>query len=776
MFRSTTKKRKTKTVTRLRSDSDNEGEEQTAARDDKKQKYKDDDSNGKASTKRVKDKSKKSKKKKKGMVVRSFQVGGGDGDDGGEASGALLHSKPKKRKRQGGLGFGGAPTVKVHDDDDDFATANDNDNPQDYGSSSYGRESLEKLKQQQQYKAVAEDEKKVSEDHDEPTTTSIRVENKEDPSLDGDYVPLDGREPSTILTGDEALEFDSENFEKQTKTQRAAQDHFYSVTEESNILDSEDNQQQAQEASAWEAEITRRAGVSSGGGDNKQSTNSLTNTPSSSSAMSLAKLRSQFQSTIAQLETQTSDTERACERRRVELSQTEAELERQQNELKDSGKALEEYQQLREDVTFWAGALRDLKAKVQPIQDALIDLETEIASPTKQQDWEDDMCAVLHQAGLLDQVLGRQPPDFVFEDTTSYVDEFGRDVKSQHAMNREKRMRRLIEIQQNHAQSTSSGPSQIFMDDSDIETFQLRRSALRKALDVALEDLEEEYTRLSGLASIFRKWENTYTDDYKQCFANLSLGDLASVLIQVDICKLDAPGVVGWLEGFSASSSKGESNDSFGWLRQMGEKDGVPSDEVIDRVVEKVYIPIFDNLLGKSGYNVANHAQSRSLGALHDRLSKLIGSRQHKKFRAITHEVFDYIKKSLDNVALAVLKNVEPPSLVDGDDQQEGEQLRLAMHGATDDQLTHVTSLLVNVVKYWASILTNEEGGADFVLDFISTKYLFLLSSLKGRTEKTTEEFSKVWVAVQDTKWLEQPGRMLQAAPLRAAALVFKVS
>jgi hypothetical protein len=788
MFRVTAKKSKKKTVTRLRSDSDEENDNQSqppgVPRDDAEEAALSD-------VKRVKDKSKKRSRKKMGLVVRSFEPE--------EEEDSIFTSTKKSKKRQRGIGFGGATAanVLVHDEDDDVVMKNPDDDDHGIGDTSgisYGKESLENLRQQQQYKTPVVEEQASELQHQAVGMEKAEetVERKRDP----DYIPLNGRDP-LILTGDDALDFDVRRHTGNYEAKMIYEEHFQSVTEDSTFLDSAESQQQAREASAWEAEVTRRAGLSNGSKTQTRRDDKIENSnhiPTNTIAVSLANLRSQFQSTIAQLDTQRKDTDRACERRRVELSQTKEELRRQEEELKQSGTALEDYQQLREDFTLWAGALRELKDKVQPILDAFIDLDADIASPTMQRDWEDDVCAILYQAGLVDRVLGRQPPDFVFEDTTTYVDEFGRDVKSQHAMNREKRIRRLVEIQRDVGLSTnnesSTGP---FWDEYEIKSFQERRTALGKALGVALKDLEEEYTLLSQLAAIFRKWRKAYPEDFKQCFANLSLGDLASVLVQMELCKLNSTdsNSHGWLEGWSSAEERND--DCFGWIGDLAldyhsegessrDSSSIPA-ELVDRIIAKAYIPVLNNLLNKSAYRVASTKQSRALSNMYGQLAKLVASRSHPQLETLSQKVFNYIKTSLDNVAIVILNQVEPSKVRKDENgcdvKVKQEELLLALDGATKGQVRLISKMLLNIITYWAPHLAGQASGNDvveFLLDFMSSKYLFLLSSVRGRSDISSGEFSSVWIVLQKTQWLDQPGRMLQAAPLRAAAMAFKLT
>lgn len=832
MFRTTFKKRK-KTVTRLRSASDDEEDADkksslatqqpakvtTAGGDSEEEEESPVNNNnfgGSSNTSKVNTKKKK-KKKKGGLVVRSFDVGEGDDDeDGGGAFSTNKSKKGKKHKRKrGGLGFGGVGLTMKDDDDDAMKDVEMGDshniNAEDVAGKSesllYDKGALEKLKQEQKYKSIEKEDpmeespKKVS----QSLGNSVTQEDSnmsDEPTL-GEYISLNKNATqqdasNTILTGDDAIQFQDQN-RKESENDRRKEEHFDSVTKNATFLDDAADQQQADEASAWEAQISRRAGIqqskhSNAGSGARDSSSKETHT-ANSSAVSLSKLREQIQCTISQLETQHHDVDRACDRRRIELTQTQAELQRQEKELKESGKAVDDYQQLREELTFWTGALRDLKSKVDPIQEAFLDLDVDIAGIAEWQNWEDDMCAVLHQAGLLDQVMGRQPPDFVFEDATTVVDEFGRDVKSQHAMGREKRTKLRLEKQAQRKGQLNGDESDALVGEDEIGAFQERRAALAKAFEVALGELDDEYTQLPKLVAIFQRWRASYSEDYKQCFANMSLGDLASVLIAADLCTAQestSHTARGWLDGLSNSIENENNEVTFEWAAKLAfslhqspskltEVAIIPEEEVTDRIVEKCFVPVITSIIEKSSYNLVSTKQTRSVSSLLAQLKKMKSSKSHSGLKELENKIVGFITRSLDNIAIAILKDNAAGSLEQDEIDKEGRlkktELRDVMRDATEGQVLRLSKMLANVLTYWAPPLQAQPNGSgieDFLLHFLSSKFLFLLSSLRGRSECTSSAFSQVWIALQKTTWLDQPDRVLQTAPLRAAAIAFQ--
>jgi hypothetical protein len=178
-------------------------------------------------------------------------------------------------------------------------------------------------------------------------------------------------------------------------------------------------------------------------------------------------------------------------------------------------------------------------------------LERDISALDAWKDWEDDVIYELWQARRLDQVLGRQPDAALFTTTSMTRDEFGRNVKSQQVMTREKRQRHRKHIQQQRAaqrlqlrdddDNNTSSNSNVAADehahtsDEELEVLRERHLALQKALAVALEQIDVKYTCLQNLVDLFATWQRAYPQEYQACYASLTLADLASVLVSAEM-------------------------------------------------------------------------------------------------------------------------------------------------------------------------------------------------------------------------------------------------
>ena len=637
-------------------------------------------------------------RKKQARPIMSFDV---DIDAEEKAS--------EKKKRKRGLGFGCAPPSE-HDDE---RAVHAEEAP-----SLYGRDALDKLKSEQRYKQH-EAVEAAHDDSSPPETTDGTAPSSALPS----YIPLS--DSHTIPTEDEATEYEEKQESAPLQTMM-----------EDTVLDAEEA-----EESAWEAQVASRAGV--------RTSTLPTQRSEIRSTANLTKLRDQLTSTISQLKLQVDDIQNACARRQVEVTHTQEELSRQETELQQAGTALEYYQVLREDLTSWVGALRELRGKVLPLQEALHKVER--IGGNRWTEWQDDVVSILREAGILDRVVGRQPLDEKIS-ISAIVDEFGRDVKSQYVLQREKRVRHRRAIRKQRI--VCDEDSDALLSDGEQMELRERRNALREALSVAMEEVDEEYTKLSNLIRIFAKWASTYPEEYRQCFASLSLADLASILVQVDLCSAHHP--LHWHVD----------SELLPWL---GDLQTIPvGDEEVDtpcyRMVDKVLIPIFMDLLDEGAYRIISTKETRSLASFYWRICNLFpkGNSMTLQLKA---RITKYLREGLDNIAIPILKS-------GAKDQSHSDDVREAIEYATFKQVRRIQKFVCNLISFWKLDSTVEP-----VLDFLSSKFLFLLSSLQaqGCTAVASESFGPVWDALKETDWLERREFMLRAAPIRAAAAVYGI-
>jgi hypothetical protein len=528
----------------------------------------------------------------------------------------------------------------------------------------------------------------------------------------------------------------------------------------------------------WEAEVTRRAGL---GSQQQAAPQAAAEEEDVTAARGkhLEQLKRQIQLTLQQLKQQQEDSERAEQRRAADAEHAERDAAKHKEELEKSGSSLEFYQHWREQLVAWVGAVGELHTKVEPILSALHDLEAEVAAVSRWQDWENDMIAVLDEEALLDQVVGRQPPPSVYDNNRFLVetDEFGRDVKSIHVRQREKRNQQRQRIRQQRAEQKANAlnakaiivdsgirgdESDAFVSDGEMETFRERHMALQDALTVAQETLDEKYTVLQNLVDLFDKWREAYPEEYVQCYASLSLADLMCILVQAELCALNDP----WNE------SEGYNEAKWTSVVHGALETGTLDQPAVERLFEKVVLPAVSDLLEKSGINLVSRRQTRALRDFVTHIKMLLppdSPTVEKLHRLLT----SFVEKSLADIAIPIISKCLPIP----DNKEEVEDV---VSGARWGQMHRVKKVLLNLLIYLAPILKDDLEFIDLILNFISSKFLFLLSSLQnieqlGFEETPADAFGTVWKNLVDTGWMGWPEFSLQAAPIRAAASVYNV-
>jgi hypothetical protein len=276
-----------------------------------------------------------------------------------------------------------------------------------------------------------------------------------------------------------------------------------------------------------------------------------------------------------------------------------------------------------------------------------------------------------------------------------------------------------------------------------------------------MDDLDGSYTKLQNLVDVFEEWHKTNPDEYRQCFANLSLGDLASVLVQADLCALNDP----WNEsdGYNEAKWVTVAHSATEALEQAG----------LARIVEKAVVPAIMDLFARSGYNLMSSRQTRSLSAFYLHVQKLF-PKDSAILTKLREQVIRYIQEQLQDISVAIVVN--PLTLP----SEENMELREVMRAATVGQMHRLEKILRNLLMHWAPILQVDDDFVGMVLDFISSKFLFLLSSLHSVegglfTATPADVFGGVWNCLKATGWLERPEWMIQAAPLHASAIAYKL-
>jgi hypothetical protein len=796
-----------------------------------------------------------------GRIVRSFHAANEEVDDKGNASAPNTTSttdgndhhvdsdgdmdmdvdadadagrkkiKKKKKKRKRGIGFGGGFTSSIngdHSNDTDVEEGTDEEEERTINiPPSYGKEALEQLKSEQKLKSheipSVENEDLMMTDarqFDTPPiilpSTSIDEGPKRDLPSES-YIPLgDSRQESSDDTGDG-------NYIRA----RMADDIETSdplVHQVSRLFPSE-------ETDGWEEEIERMAGI-----HKKFSSTSTMHISSSKRTIqhpklaSLDELREKLQSTVKSIQDQVEELENSTNRRKADSDHAKVECQIQEANLKSTGEAFEFYQSLRQDVTLWVGALRDVQQKVRPVLEAFQEMlvSQNVDASMNYNTFQDDCIAILQENGLLGQVVGRQP-FFPTTDGVSTIDEFGRDIRSQYRRDRDVRFKNQIsklrieakveEEKQDRGQSTMSvlyhHTTLLIRSMYDDQNEKERCEILQMALNSAMQDLDRHFLSTIELKRIFfDRWYATYPDDFKQSFASLSYADLGAVLLQLELCKskwfhemmliLPVDSTVATtnlssctsLEPFFLNFLVGESRsnaiDGFG--------------DILGRTLDKSCIPTLTYILNKApSFIFVSSQKSRTMTDFLDlllthlkRTSSSSSPNNHHcldTLRILQTSISKAIVQSLDGIAIPILErrtqedrpNQGPAMSLNPNNIED--TIQVSLNFAQSYVVEIIQEMLCNIVFYWFKFLPiendqqknnlNNDGesaldGIQYVLNFLNDKFLMLLSSLVD-TDFAGNAFRAIWNALNHDprKPLEEPSLMLMTMPLRAAAHVY---
>lgn len=700
---------------------------------------------------------KRNKKKQKGKrkigsggpVVMSFDIEEADENDDDDQ-----HRK-KKKKRKKGLGFGGGDNF-THADGD----ARKDDEMGSFTTSAYGKDALEQLKSEQKRQKV---QRASLESATTPNEESMNI----DPAINDENSP----EESFIPLDDSGGGNDT-RFENHGRKKEQEKDKIFVV---------DDPPQE--ESHGWERQIEQRAGLRP---------SSQQSRPQTSKLLSLDELSEKLQSTVETIDRQREELENSTNRLRADREHAKSNSKDYQERLKQIGLACEFYQSTRRDLTLWVGALRDLHEKVQPIATAFTEMLQVQTNEFGQEfrSWQDDCVATLYQNRRLDRVLGRQPESTLLSTASNetVIDEFGRDIGSQYQRDRELRFKKRLEY-------ISSNDGIIKREDHDEGE---RSKILQEALKAALEDLDQEYTSITHLKSIFDGWFTAHFDDYQQCFATLSFGDLYAVLVQVELCKSNFfPDIFSTAnDGSSATESSIleldrcflDSPKEEGKEGKNAKKVAKENEGRLARAVEKGVLPILLKILSdmedKDNDSPFYVFFSATKSSLVSRLVKDIAidrSSNSSLSSDLQNMISTAISRALEDVSIPLLNKDESPL------QSSAEALDSSVKFARIYLVRILQQALCNIITYWFPLIdldtnSDSETGIHYVLNFINDKYLVLLSSMdvdqtNSESPSAKDLFKLIWEALRmdSRNIIESPSLMLLTMPLRAAALAYQL-
>lgn len=725
----------------------------------------------------------KSKEKAKKSTLLSFDVDKDEHDD-------LDHSKNKKRQR--GMGFGGMgqdETDNEEGESDLKVTQADEDK---IGPSSlYSKYQLEKLKsEQKRYDAPMKKEaNEVNEAYKAPSKNAPSIiELPPKPSEhapkppEEDFISLD----THILTGDEALkhmceDVENENSDPITHVDKS-HDHIkplrtnYTIAKET-LKDHMDQLNEEKETKSWEDEVARRAGISF----HSDSVSSNIPTSKEKDSQLLSKVKETINSTLEHLKVKDNDLAMKISHRKMEAKSAVKEAKDNEDNLDSIGSIFEYYQQLRSDLVNWICALRHLSGRINLIEEAIKDLLVEVSKKrvTRRREWEDDCIAILHKNGYLDRVIGRQPPVLDEQLHVPKVDEFGRDTQSLESLARAKRKSDRLRRQEESHNRKNDEMNDDFSD-NEMMQHEERRYALADAVQVVLDEMNEQYKSLSGLLRIFDDWKSRSEDDYKQCYASFALLHFVGIFIEAEISKsMDLACLINESEG------RLQSIHDFSWFRLLNDSSLMKSHTVEEQKGFCNYLArnflweaLKINIRGTKDdtvtedifvLDISSKKQCDAVGKFYESISHYCDDNSDK----MSSYFCAYIESYIQNFAVPIL--VRTPKLVDVI-REDGDMNETIKH-STLKQLQLFGNILNNILKIFYPILSNSESLAKFCLvDIIAHRVLPIFeASLTVYPDETKLELQSIYQSVKNAGLIDRTELMMASAPLRAATLRYSI-
>ncbi|KAL9183827.1 hypothetical protein ACHAXT_004683 [Thalassiosira profunda] len=513
---------------------------------------------------------KKRKDKKKSGPMLSF-----DPEEGGDDGAMEAQKKSKKRKkhksrRGGGLGYGGL----VDASDGSASDVDKMGRGGEAGGSYYGADALKKLKSEQKRSTLPKDDT-AKEEPD--TKAESKGADEGGDEAEEEYISLSGAKSKhaadpMVLTGDEAMAFaqreeeeGSAEFDHGLKSPPTIPTAEGIVTEKgvagkvadmdinAEAMDVDAPSEEVEEGNRrWEDTMARRAGVLPPDASKGTAKSGRPRQPQGGGS-SLTQIQSSLQPTIDNLGNIYSDLETSISRHASTVAATQDELTKHQKTLQKHGQALEYYQGLREDLATWMGALRELNGMVERAEAAKRRLEAEVSWRQMERFWEwsNDCAEVLEKEGLIVKTLGGGSADSAGESQMpAQVDEFGRDMSSMASMARvrrhnQRRKRCLERLRESDKSKDDLASMQQVVECTnednigaeEVEEWRKREEALSKAVAIVPNLVTEDYLSIPNLCSLFSGWQKMYSEDYANCYAEMSLVQMVSVLVRLEMCE-----------------------------------------------------------------------------------------------------------------------------------------------------------------------------------------------------------------------------------------------
>jgi len=553
-------------------------------------------------------------------------------------------------------------------------------------SISYSKESLEEMMREQQAQQPKEVEKETGGD--------LRQAMKPDPlpevtqsQNEEAYISLDGTiSPSTSLP-------------RPSDRQRLVPEPEEEIPINTEIVDDENSE--------WQSQVTRRAQIK------------LPDTTPVS--VPLQELRQQLQQTLETLEardqvpTDTLQTNAA-------LDSARKDHERYRNALEnDLGPAFEYYQSLRASLIDWVGALRSMDTKWPALHEAA----TKVQGNLDFVDWSQDVAQILSNAGYQIEVIGAE----VQAEETVHVDEFGRSLPSRQSIQREARWKRR-----------KFGWT---------EEERERLLAWKTAAQLVTQEFRPELQEWTNLLELFVTWQRNYPEDYKECFASMTLGDLLAVVLRMKL----------WLEWMQE-----EPVVTLDWIGVLKTNRHLLGESGFEPIINKAIAPFVDSALGQFTTDDA----WVQVGPLVLEIVNKLGPHPPATTSQLSNVIVYLIQRRLESLVAVVPSTSLPATHIN--------EMTLDALRYTNDyiaQVQRLQSIVEDMLTNLVPVNPADERLQESVLTFVSCKYIPLLSGLDDKS-KARASFESIWLLLKPLGWLDKDSHLALTMPIQAAASVYR--
>ena len=753
---------------------------------------------------------KKSKKKKKrgtpSAVGLSFDPEGEEGEDFGVSSsfkrrmkhGVKKSSKRSKRDRSG-FGYGGGMMLPSDE------SASDVDPNQDHvhniPSSQYDAAALQKLKKEQKHarKVVGDStydsgNKSIGHQKGEPTN-NVNVED------DDEYISL-----AVVLTGDEALAFTEKGVEDPSEFDHGLESQPKQTKPEPNEGNNQMRNRELEEGNRqWEDTMTRRAGVLKSRGISQhndarqQKGNKVT-----SRSSSMEKIRISLLPTMNNLETVSTDLASSIHRQQSQIYTTKDELTKHQRELQNRGESLEYYQGLRVDLATWIGALRELDSMIKLVEESRRRWEVDVTWEKLERflQWGEDSAIVLEKQNLLETMIPCNDDDA--KDQASEVDEFGRTVSSKAIMARLKRLDRRQRMKSERSMNIDIDQTCFCIVEDNFEVHEneelkQRFEALNNAAAFIPNSVKENFRSIANLYTLFLEWHRAYPEDYKTSFAQMSIVQMTSVLVRLEMSEK-------WdLLGLSRSSSADCQSrqyvseiSGFSWFQCL--KSSRETKRTLVQIVQKEIFPRFMRSLSyyddtknseKSTehvfgvYNPFSADQTKHVCIFLKSIKVSMTTEEtgtdfncEKMIECVSGALLSLVRKCIERMKVSVLNPTQMKggkNAVRDEATGFGTEIHDAITYASIVQSNELCTLATNIFRFWHPIISEKDGDLlRFVFtDIISLRLIPVVNTLHATSNEYNCKLAKTLIGnILDSVSgiLDEEEWALQTASLRVAA------